>query len=95
MENNQPNKIMNNLYKRFAKLSTDCNGIAANYDYKSQEVIKDELKKIFNVVGAVEVMSKKALMQLIVLNGRLRAIPFHQFHFPFADSLETGYTPSN
>jgi len=88
MENKEPNKIVNNLYKSFLKLSTDCKGIAANYDYKAEETIKTELRKIHSVVGAVEVMSKKAIMQLVYLNGRLRAIPFHQFHFPFKDALD-------
>ena len=87
MNNNEPNKIVNNLYKRFVKLSADCKGIAANYDYKAEDEIRAELRKIHSVVGAVEVMSKRAIMQLVYLNGRLRAVPFHQFHFPFSDAL--------
>jgi len=92
MENKTPSKIINSLYKRLEKLKTDSNGGDADkYDYKAEEQIKKELREIFNVVGAVEVMSKKALFQLIVMNGKLRAIPFHQFHFPFkfADLITT------
>jgi len=88
MNNNEPNKIVNNLYKRYIKLSQDCKGDASKYDYKAEEQIKNELLKIHQVVGAVSVMSKKALFQLVVLNGKLRAIPFHRFHFPFTDALE-------
>lgn len=88
MNNNEPNKIVNSLYKRYLKLSADCNGDGNKYDYKALDEIKAELRRIHSVVGAVEVMSKKALMQLVLLNGRTRAIPFHQFHFPFADALD-------
>lgn len=88
MNNNEPNKIVNGLYKRFLALSADCGGDASKYDYKAEEVIRQELRKIHGVVGAVEVMSKKALMQLVYLNGRLRTIPFHQFHFPFKTALQ-------
>jgi len=87
MQNNKPNLIINDLYKRYLKLSADCGGDASKYDYEAERVIKDELRKIHSVVGAVEVMSKNALLKLVLLNGRLRAIPFHQFHFPFAKAL--------
>jgi hypothetical protein len=87
MNNNEPNKIVNGLYKRFLALSVACNGEAASYDYKAEETIKEELRAIHGVTGSVEVMSKKALLQLVYLNGRLRAIPFHQFHFPFDEAL--------
>jgi len=87
MNNNEPNKIVNNLFKRYIQLSVQCNGDASKYDYKAEKQICIELREIHNVVGAVEVMSKKSLMQLVYLNGRLRAIPFHRFHFPFADAL--------
>jgi len=88
MNNSEPNKILNNLYKRFIKLSEDCKGDANKYDYEAEEQIKNELLKIHQVVGAVEVMSKKALLQLVYLNGRLRAIPFHRFHHPFSEALK-------
>ena len=87
MEKNQPSLIVNRLYKRFLKLNEESGGNAAKYDYKEEDRIKEELRKIHSVVGAVECMSKKALIQLVYLNGRLRAIPFHQFHFPFSDAL--------
>lgn len=88
MERNEPNKVIADLYKRYNKLSEESGGMVDKYDYKAEGIIRDELKAIFSCVGAVEVMSKKALTQLVVLNGRLRAIPFHQFHFPFADALK-------
>lgn len=82
MNKNEPNKVVNSLYKRLQGLRA-----AEQYDWQAHEVIKEELRKIHSVVGAVEVMSKRALMQLVLLNGQLRAIPFHQFHFPFDDAL--------
>ena len=88
MNNNEPNKIVNNLYKRFIKLSEDCKGDANKYDYEAEKKISNELRQIFEVTGSVEVMSKKAIFQLIYLNGRLRSIPFHRFHFPFRDALK-------
>jgi len=88
MENKTPNKLMNDLYKRFEQLSKDSGGMADKYDYKAEQKIAAELQQIFEVVGAVEVMSKKAIFQLVILNGRLRAIPFHQFHFPFRDTIQ-------
>jgi hypothetical protein len=88
MNNNEPNKIVNKLYKRFIHLHEVSGGDADKYDFKAEGEIAKELRAIHGVVGAVEVMSKKALMQLVYLNGRLRAIPFHQFHFPFSDALK-------
>lgn len=90
MENNHPSKIINNLYKRFNQLHIDSNGNANIYDYKKEDQIKKELREVFEIVGAVEVMSKSAIFKLVVLNGRLRAVPFHQFHYPFSKTLEHG-----
>jgi len=87
MQNNKPNLIINDLYKRFLKLSKDSGGDYMKYDYDAELKIKEEVRKIHSVVGAVEVMSKNAILKLVLLNGRLRAIPFHQFHFPFAKAL--------
>lgn len=88
MNNNEPNKIINNLFKRYLKLSEDCSGDASKYDYEAENQIRRELLDIFNTVGSVEVMSKTSIFKLVFLNGRLRAIPFHIFHHPFADVLK-------
>lgn len=88
MENKTPNKIMANLFKRYDQLGKDSGGMADKYDYKAQEQIAAELRQLFETPGAVEVMSKKALFQLIILNGVLRAISFHRFHHPFSQSIQ-------
>ena len=86
MENNEPNKIINSIFKSYQKLNEV--KFAVDYDYKKEQVLKQDLLKIFLVVGAVEVMSKNSLLKLIYLNGKLRAIPFHTFHFPVAKMFE-------
>jgi hypothetical protein len=87
MENSEPNKVISRLYKRLQKLSVDSNGMAEKYDYKEENKIGIELNKIHSVVGAVAVMSKNSLLKMVVMNAKLKSIPLHHFHWPFADAL--------
>lgn len=100
MENQEPNKIVSKLWKRNEQLTARNINILTTPEsevkqfYKEQEQLKEELAKITNVVGAVEVMSKMSLIKLVALQSKLRFMPHHTFYIQFAKAAEYLLTPN-
>ncbi len=86
MNNNEPNKIVAALFKRFLKLKEV--KMAVDYDYKSEAILKTELNDITREVGAVEVMSKNNILKLIRMQGSLRFMADHSFYIQFAKAAD-------
>ena len=83
MENNQPTKIVSNLYKRFKVLQQS--GVLC---CKEREDICKELEAITKVVGAIEVMSKSSIIKLCAMESSLRFMPPFVFLIKFSDAVE-------
>ncbi len=89
MNNNEPNKIIKSIIKKLDKLTKDSDGGNADkYDWKLHDAIKDEFISIVMCVGAIEVMSKNTIIQMVALQGKLRAIPEHRFYIQFSKAAE-------
>lgn len=91
MNNNEPNKIVNQLFKEFNKLHTESNGDADKYDWEAQAALKEKLCAITGVVGAVEVMSKGCILKLVKMQCSLRFMQEHKFYRSFADACDCLY----
>jgi len=70
MNNNEPNKIVSALFKRWLKLHEV--KVSANFDYPAQEQLKKELCNITTAVGAIEVMSKNSILKLLKMGSSTR-----------------------
>lgn len=80
MENNEPNKIVKRIYLKYQLLVTK------NEPYKTgqREQLCKELNDLTNVVGAIEVMSKKSILMLVSLQSSLRFMQHHSFYIQFS-----------
>ena len=74
MNNNEPNKIVNRIFKEFIVMRSK-----PNLDYKRQEVLNQQLRDITMVVGAIEVMSKNSLLKLLKMQSSWRFMALHTF----------------
>lgn len=86
MNNNEPTKIVNRLYKKFVELRQDTSSDKYNYENESQ--LKKELYNITTVVGAIEVMSKNSIIKLCAMESSLRFMPLHSFLIKFSQTVE-------
>lgn len=86
MNNNEPTKIVNRLYKKFVELRQDTS--ADKYNYENEAQLKKELYNITTVVGAIEVMSKNAIVKLCAMESSLRFMPLHSFLIKFSQTVE-------
>lgn len=78
MRDNEPNKTVSALWKRFKKNNEDTDWTQAHY-LKQEELCK-ECEKITLCVGAVSVMSKNSILKLIAMQSRLRFMAHHTFY---------------
>ena len=88
MNNNEPNKILKSINKELVKLHTQSGGFAENYDYKKESELKEQLRQLIYVSGAIEVMSKNSLILLVALQGKLRVVPEHTFYIQFSKAAQ-------
>lgn len=73
---NEPNKIVSALYKRFLAIRAD----DKNPDfYKKQEAVRSELANIIRVVGAIEVMSKLNILKACSMHSSWPCMAHHSF----------------
>lgn len=87
MQKNEPNKIVNRLFKRFLALTAD-NVKATDDFYTQQTAINKELANITAVVGAIEVMSKRNIIRLCAMQSSWRFMPLHSFLIYFSKSVQ-------
>lgn len=89
MENREPTQIVRKLYNHYIELNKNYIVGSENQEYwKGMEDVKLQLANITKVVGAVEVMSKKAILQLCTLQGKLQFLPHHVFFIYISKSIE-------
>lgn len=76
MNNNEPNKIVNRIYKEYNKMR---NAVGSKYDYNRESVLKSELAVLVQRTGAIEVMSKNCLLKLCAMQSSWRFVALHTF----------------
>jgi len=74
MNNNEPNKIVNRIFKEFIVMRSK-----PNLDYKRQEELNQQLRDITTVTGAIEVMSKNSILKLLKMESSWRFMALHSF----------------
>ncbi len=84
MEKNEPNKIVNALYKRFEAIKAD----DKNPDYyKKQDAVKIELSNIIRVSGTIEVMSKNCILKACAMHSSWPCMAHHVFFIHLSRAL--------
>jgi len=86
MKKNEPNKIVNALYKRFL---AHYNQDASDTNYTAGNQISKELADITRVVGAIEVMSKNNIIKLVRMQSAMRFMPHHSFYIEFSRACDS------
>lgn len=85
MEKNEPNKIINALYKRFKAIKADSNHPDF---YKKQDAVKIELANIVRVAGAIEVMSKNCILKACSMQSSWPCMAHHVFFIHLQRALQ-------
>lgn len=86
MNNDQPTKVISKLYKRFLALQ-QCEADNKQY-WKDIEQLNKELREICEVIRAIEVMSKNAIIKLCAMESSLRFMQPFRFLALFSETVK-------
>lgn len=91
MNNNEPNKIVNRIYKEFKVMCTIATiaPIATDQYFTRQAELNKQLAAITTCAGAIEVMSKSCLLKLCAMESSWRFVALHSFLIYVSKAIES------